>query len=107
MTIPPDTGKAVPVLKGIDFHAERGEIVSLEGPSGSGKTTLAKLIAGFYAPTEGTIYVDGVAYRTFANPARVDFAIVQQIYQPAADEPLNAATAEAPAPVPPPAGATP
>ncbi|MGI9327716.1 MAG: ATP-binding cassette domain-containing protein, partial [Pseudomonadales bacterium] len=35
------------------------ELVSIVGQSGSGKTTLAKLLAGFYAPTEGRITIDG------------------------------------------------
>jgi branched-chain amino acid transport system permease protein len=33
------------VLEGIDFHAERGELLSLVGPNGAGKTTLIRCIA--------------------------------------------------------------
>ncbi|MBL8267717.1 ABC transporter transmembrane domain-containing protein [Steroidobacter sp.] len=47
------------VLESIRFGIEPGQLVAIVGQSGSGKTTLAKLIAGFYKPTEGSIYVDG------------------------------------------------
>ena len=36
-----------------------GQLVAIVGQSGSGKTTLAKLLVGFYMPTEGTVSVDG------------------------------------------------
>jgi ABC-type Fe3+/spermidine/putrescine transport system ATPase subunit len=44
-----------------DFNLalEEGELVSLLGPSGCGKTTTLRMIAGFMAPTSGTIEVDG------------------------------------------------
>jgi ABC-type multidrug transport system fused ATPase/permease subunit len=48
-----------PVLKGISFEVPPGTMVALVGPSGSGKTTLAHLIARFYDPTSGAIYIDG------------------------------------------------
>src|SRR5208283_2638464 len=38
---------------------ERGELVTFLGPSGCGKTTTLRMIAGFEAPTEGTIRIDG------------------------------------------------
>jgi ATP-binding cassette subfamily B protein len=47
------------VLQNVSFDIQPGQMIAIVGQSGSGKTTLAKLIAGFYPPTEGTIYVDG------------------------------------------------
>jgi ATP-binding cassette subfamily B protein len=51
-----DTGY---VLENIDLDIKPGELVAIVGRSGSGKTTLAKLLVGFYAPTEGRLLVDG------------------------------------------------
>src|SRR5512147_3118770 len=36
----------------------RGSFTTLLGPSGCGKTTLLRIIAGFYSPDEGYIYLD-------------------------------------------------
>ncbi|MEO7497765.1 MAG: ABC transporter transmembrane domain-containing protein [Massilia sp.] len=47
------------VLEDISLDIKPGELVAIVGRSGSGKTTLAKLLVGFYPPTEGKIFVDG------------------------------------------------
>ena len=47
------------VLENISFNIKPGELVAIVGQSGSGKTTLAKMLVGFYLPTEGRIMVDG------------------------------------------------
>jgi subfamily B ATP-binding cassette protein HlyB/CyaB len=47
------------VLENISLDIKPGELVAIVGRSGSGKTTLAKLLVGFYPPTEGRIFVDG------------------------------------------------
>ncbi len=53
-------GKETPyVLENISFELKAGETVALVGHSGSGKTTLAKLLVGFYPPTDGKISIDG------------------------------------------------
>ncbi len=49
-----------PVLKGINFTADPGEMVALVGPSGAGKTTFVQLLHRFYDPTKGDILVDGL-----------------------------------------------
>jgi ATP-binding cassette, subfamily B, bacterial HlyB/CyaB len=36
------------------------------GPSGTGKSTLAKLLQGFYQPTQGSIRIDGIDIRHLA-----------------------------------------
>jgi ATP-binding cassette, subfamily B, bacterial HlyB/CyaB len=47
------------VLENISFAIKPGELLAIVGRSGSGKTTLAKLLVGFYPPTEGKLVVDG------------------------------------------------
>jgi putative ABC transport system ATP-binding protein len=53
----------VPVLRGIDFEIERGEIVSLEGPSGSGKTTFLSILGCILTPTSGEVVIEGEPVR--------------------------------------------
>jgi ATP-binding cassette, subfamily B, bacterial HlyB/CyaB len=56
-----------------------GTLVLLAGPSGCGKSTLAKLMLGFYQPTEGRILLDGRDLRHLsANELRQAFGIVLQ-----------------------------
>ncbi len=43
----------------VDMKIERGSITGLIGPNGAGKTTLFNMIAGNYAPSEGSIILDG------------------------------------------------
>jgi ATP-binding cassette subfamily B multidrug efflux pump len=49
-----------PVLNGVNFTAEPGQVVALLGATGSGKSTLINLIPRFYDVTGGKITVDGV-----------------------------------------------
>ncbi len=48
------------VLHGLSFDIAPGEHVAICGATGSGKTTLAYLLAGFYRPHRGHVYIDGV-----------------------------------------------
>ena len=47
------------VLKGIDLHIGKGEVVSIVGPSGAGKTTLLQIIGTLDKPDSGQIIIDG------------------------------------------------
>ena len=48
------------VLKGIDLHIDKGEILSIVGPSGAGKTTLLQIIGTLDRPDAGTVTIDGI-----------------------------------------------
>lgn len=47
------------ILQGVDFRVEKGEFVAFVGQSGAGKSTIVSLLARYYEPDEGSIYVNG------------------------------------------------
>ena len=47
------------VLKGIDFRAEKSEVVSIMGASGAGKSTLLQILGTLSSPDTGTLRIDG------------------------------------------------
>ena len=52
-------GGHVQALRNVSLHLARGELLSVLGPSGCGKTTLLNILAGFLAPTEGRVRLNG------------------------------------------------
>ncbi|MFI6600546.1 ABC transporter ATP-binding protein [Nonomuraea sp. NPDC050536] len=53
-------GSRHPALREIDLTIHAGQTIALVGENGSGKTTLARLLAGLYRPTSGTLRWDGL-----------------------------------------------
>lgn len=47
------------VLKGVDFSAERSEVVSIMGASGAGKTTFLEILGTLSTPSSGSLTIDG------------------------------------------------
>ncbi len=50
---------SVVAARNLNLEIKRGEFLSFLGPSGCGKTTALRMLAGFEAPTEGDIYLEG------------------------------------------------
>ena len=61
------------VLKGIDLHIDKGEVVSIVGPSGAGKTTLLQIIGTLDRPDSGTVTVDGIDVSDLSAAKLSDF----------------------------------
>jgi ATP-binding cassette, subfamily B, bacterial len=58
-----DRRENAPVLRGVDFTVEPGQMVALVGPSGAGKSTTSMLVSRVYDVTEGAVLVGGVDVR--------------------------------------------
>ena len=54
-------GSAVQALQDVSLELKTGELLSVLGPSGCGKTTLLNILAGFLAPTGGSVRLNGAA----------------------------------------------
>lgn len=69
----------VPVLRGIDFTAQPGQMIAVVGPTGAGKTTIINLVPRFYDVTGGTVKIDGIDVRDVtAASLRKQIGIVLQ-----------------------------
>lgn len=87
-------GKGLIEIEGLSFrHSEQhpflyrdfnlsitpGSTVAIMGPSGSGKSTFAKILQGFYQPSDGRIRIDGTDIQNYsANELRHYFGVVPQ-----------------------------
>jgi ATP-binding cassette, subfamily B, bacterial HlyB/CyaB len=67
------------LYQNLNLSIKPGQAIALMGPSGCGKSTLAKLLLGFYQPSEGQILIDGRDIRNLsANELRSHFGVVPQ-----------------------------
>lgn len=72
-------GSSVAAVDDLNLHIEAGEFLTLLGPSGSGKTTTLMLLAGFEAPSSGTIRLDGASIESLPPHLR-NMGVVFQSY---------------------------
>lgn len=61
------------VLKGLNLHIGKGEVVSIVGPSGAGKTTLLQIIGTLDRPDSGQVVVDGIRVNELSSSKLSDF----------------------------------
>jgi ATP-binding cassette subfamily B protein len=72
-------GAPVPALRDVSIEIGRGEVVALVGENGSGKTTLAKVLAGLYQPSSGSVCWDSVSLADVdGDPLRERIAVIAQ-----------------------------
>jgi peptide/nickel transport system ATP-binding protein len=63
-------------VDGVSFEIKRGETFAIVGESGSGKSTIAKIVAGLYGASTGSVAIDGTRDR-----ARLRAGCLQMIFQ--------------------------
>ncbi|MFI6070864.1 ABC transporter ATP-binding protein [Actinoplanes sp. NPDC051343] len=74
-----DRTEQAPVLKGVSFTVEPGQMVALVGPSGAGKSTTSMLVPRVYDVTSGAVLVGGVDVRdTTLDSLRDTVGVVTQ-----------------------------
>ena len=52
-------GQQVPIVRGVQFDLNPGEVLAVVGPSASGKTTLARLLVGLWPAMSGKVRLEG------------------------------------------------
>lgn len=61
------------VLKGIDFSAQKAEVVAIMGASGAGKSTLLQILGTLSTPDAGTLVIDGVEVSSLRGDRLAEF----------------------------------
>jgi len=69
-TYTPGTPLAHTALRGVSVEISAGERIGILGPTGSGKSTLVQHLAGLLEPTDGWVWLDGVAAHERSATAR-------------------------------------
>lgn len=67
------------VLKDINLSIHSGEHIALVGSNGAGKSTFIKLLCGLYAPTQGSVYFNGIDIQTINRSAY--FKLFSPVFQ--------------------------
>lgn len=68
-----------PVLRGLSFQVEPGQVVALTGPSGAGKSSTIKLISRLYDTVDGRVLIDDIDVRSITlSSLRGQIAVVLQ-----------------------------
>lgn len=75
---------ALKVLDQLDFSVGSDEAVGIVGPNGAGKTTLLNVLAGAFAPSQGTVWFQevDVSARSAADRCRAGIARTHQVPRP-------------------------
>jgi len=75
---------ALTAVNGVNFTAEKAEILGMIGPNGAGKSTLFNVIAGVYKPDQGGIFLKGMNISGWRphRICRMGIAKTSQIVQP-------------------------
>jgi PrtD family type I secretion system ABC transporter len=63
-------GGQTPILRGITFSVEPGELIGVIGPSAAGKSTLARVLLGIWPPMNGSVRLDGAELQQW-DPERL------------------------------------
>lgn len=67
------------IIKGLNFHVKKGEMVAIVGPTGAGKSTVVQLLPRLYEIEKGSILIDGKPISTFTQRSlREQMAFVPQ-----------------------------
>jgi len=65
-------------VQGVDFAAEKGEILSLLGPNGAGKSTIISILSGLLAPDGGEASIMGYSITKEPETAKANLGVVPQ-----------------------------
>lgn len=77
-----DDGKEKTILENVSLTLDENRFYVITGPNGSGKSSLAKLIAGIYTPTSGSILFNGTYITNMTITERAKLGISFAFQQP-------------------------
>lgn len=65
-------------VQDITLEVQQGEVLGLLGPNGAGKSTTIQCVAGFYPPTKGAVFINGIDVHQQPKAARVYLGLCSQ-----------------------------